>query len=514
MNLENVTVEMRPRSEWEAADFGVRMIRRDANSIYRTWFAITLPLLSLALLAIVYSPYPTLAAFVYWWLEPVADGPILQIISQRLFGEKADVRAALRATGKLAWRNKIFLISPYRFHVARSIAMPLTQLEGLKGEVRRNRAKVLNPRILNYGTGVTIAYQHLAIALYGGIVLLVFLFVPTEYQETIGLDWFSLFWQDDGRGARVLNLLLVYVAQTALQPWFVGAGFGLYINCRTQLEAWDIEVAFRRMAQRRRNGLATALVLALLVVPVALLPGTTMAQDAPDTDYDETATSDPGFAGFWTDDEVRPVLDDVMASDALKSTQEVETWQKIDKDEQTPEADSKSRDGIMELIRRIGRIVSFLVEFALWIAVGLLLWFLIATRKHWQPYLTRSPRTATSRSRVILASGEVTADKLPDDIPAETLRLWRAGQQRKALSLLYRASVFAAVTRYGVRLPPSATEGVCISAVREQTDETQAAFFRKIVTAWTWCAYAARQPADDTVLQLCREWPQHYGTEA
>ncbi len=514
MNLENVTAELRPRGPWEAADLGVRMIRRDAASIYRTWFAITLPLLSLALLAIVYSPYPTVAAFVYWWLEPVADGPILHIISQRLFGEKADVRAALRMTPELAWRNKIFLLSPYRFHVARSIAMPLTQLESLKGEARRKRAKVLNPRILNYGTGVTVAYQHLAIALYAGVVLLVFIFVPSEYQDTIGLDWIGQFWQEDGRSGRVLNLLLVYIAQSALQPWFVGAGFGLYINCRTQLEAWDIEVAFRRMAQRRRNGLATALILALLVTPIALLPGTSLAQDASDTVYDETATSDPGFSGYWTDDDLRPALDDVMASDALKTTREVESWQKIDQDERTPDADSTSNNRLMELIRSIGRIMSFLVEFALWIFVGLLLWFLIATRKHWQPYLARSPKTAPSHRRVILASGEITAEKLPADIPAETLRLWRTGQQRKALSLLYRASVFAAVTRYGVRLPPSATEGVCISAVRQQTDETQAAFFREIVTAWTWCAYASRKPADDTVLQLCREWPQHYGTEA
>lgn len=513
MNLENVTAELRPRGPWEAADLGVRMIRRDARAIYQSWFAITLPLLSLALLAIVFSPYPTVAAFVYWWLEPIADGPILHIISQRLFGEKADARAALRATGELAWRNKIFLISPYRFHVARSIAMPLTQLEGLQGEARRKRAKILNPRILNYGTGVTIAYQHLALALYGGIILLVFLLVPAEYQETIGRDWFGLFWQEEGRGARVLNLLLVYIAQSALQPWFIGAGFGLYINCRTQLEAWDIEVAFRRMVQRRRTGLATTLILALLIVPLALLPRTTLAEDTPTSIYDETATSDRGFAGFWTDDELRPALNNVMASDALKTTQEIETWQKIDQVEQAPETDNTSGNGFMTLIRKIGQVFSILVEFALWIGVALLLWFLIATRKHWQPYLTRSPTTAPSRSRVILSSGEITADRLPDDIPAETLRLWRAGQQREALSLLYRASVFAAVTRYGVRLPPSATEGICISAVYEQTDETQAAFFRKIVTAWTWCAYASREPADDTVLQLCREWPQHYGTQ-
>ena len=30
----------------------------------------------------------------------------------------------------------------------------------------------------------------------------------------------------------------------------VAGGFGLYLNRRTELEAWDIEITFRRMARR------------------------------------------------------------------------------------------------------------------------------------------------------------------------------------------------------------------------------------------------------------------------
>jgi len=513
MNLENVTAELRPRGPWEAADLGVRMIRRDAVAIYRIWFAVTLPLLSLAMLAIVYTPYPLVATFVYWWLEPIVDGPILQIISQRLFGERADVRAALRAAPALAWRNRIFLISPYRFHAARSIAMPLTQLEGLKGVTRRKRAKVLNSRILNYGTGVTIAYQHLAIALYAGVVLLVFMFVPTPYQDTIGIDWMNQFWQGGGRTAGILNLLLIYLAQSALQPWFIGAGFGLYINCRTQLEAWDIEVAFRRMVQRRTKGLAVACILALFAVPVALFPGATLAQAESNADLEETAASDPGFSGFWADDDVRPMLDDVMTSDALRKTTKIETWRKIDPDEPSPKSGNKYSQGLAELLRGFGRLLSFVFEFALWIFVAVLLCALILTRKRWQPYLIRSPKRAPFATRIVLAGGEISADNLPPDVPREALKLWHAGQKRKALSLLYRASVFAAVTRYGVRLPPSATEGACIQAVHQQTDKPQAAFFRKIVTAWIWCAYGSHAPDDATVVQLCGEWSQHYGAE-
>ena len=102
MNLENVTVEMRPRSEWEAADFGARMIRRDAKAIYLVWFAVTLPLLALALLAIIYTPYVgTRDCSCTGGWNPSTDGPILRIISRRLFGENANVLTSLRYTPKL-----------------------------------------------------------------------------------------------------------------------------------------------------------------------------------------------------------------------------------------------------------------------------------------------------------------------------------------------------------------------------------------------------------------------------
>ena len=37
---------------------------------------------------------------------------------------------------------------------------------------------------------------------------------------------------------------------SAIEPFYVGAGFGLYLDRRTQIEGWDIEIAFRRMRLR------------------------------------------------------------------------------------------------------------------------------------------------------------------------------------------------------------------------------------------------------------------------
>jgi len=511
MNLENVTVEMRPRSEWEATDFGARMIRRDAAAIYKVWFAVTLPLLCIALAVVFWTPYASWALLLYWWFEPVADGAILRIISRRLFGEEADVRATLRAVPVIAWKNRLFWLTPYRLHFARSVAMPVTQLEGLSGAARRARSKVLNLKIFNYGVGITAAYEHLVLALYLGIILIGYSLIPAAYLDTLGSTWMELFWLDSSRAATAAGLLVFYIAQTALQPWFVGAGFGLYINCRTQLEAWDIEVAFRRIVQRRAGTVAAAIVLALFVAPAILSPGAARAQETDAAETEQVVENDPGFVGFWSDEKVRPAIESVMAGDALETMESVEEWQRIRKDE--PEEDTREKDTsrLEAALESLFDLISMMVEFSLWIAVATLLLIVFLTRNRWLPYVGFETSSRPAARRIYLAGGELTADQLPDDIIAEVLKSWRAGRKREALSLLYRGSVFAAVTEHGVRLPRSATEGACIRAVAAQTGTARSGFFRRVVHVWMRCAYGNLEPADDAVLPLCAEWPQHFG---
>ncbi len=498
MNLDAVTAELRPRGPWEAVDFGARMVRRDAAVIYRVWFVTTLPMLALATFGIVYLDNPTWAQIGYWWLEPIVDAPILYIISRRLFGEKTDARTALKEVPRLAVRNWVFLLTPLRFHFARSIAMPLVQLEQLKGARRRARAKVMNQVTLNHGIGVTAAYQHLILSIYFGIILLGYMFIPEAYRDTVGLSWFGEFWESDSTSAHLLGLYVGYIAQSALQPWFVGAGFGLYINCRTILEAWDVEVAFRRMLQRRskRIGAAAAmLLLAFCVVPQAV------------------QADEETIPAWWDEQTIENAVKTVYDDESMKTVETRESWQSID-EEAEEEANERDFSGLERFIRAIGKFFALLVEFGLWIVAGLLLAVLVITYKRWLPYLSFDRPERRRRRRVVLATGEITRESLPDDLPGTVMSLWREGKARDALSLLYRGSVFCAVDQHGVRLPKSATEGGCLSAVETQSAKPHADFFGRVVMSWSWCAYGARPPSDDVVAELCSEWPRHYGATA
>ncbi len=506
MNLENVTVELRPRSEWEAVELGARMIRRDAAPIYRAWFTLTLPAILLVAVVSWFTSWGGLALFLYWWLEPVTDGPILRIISRHLFGEKPDAAAALRATAGTAWQNKLFLLTPYRLHFARSAMLPITQLEGLKTDRRRARAKTIGSRIFSHGTGVTAAYQHLFLSLYTGAILFVFMFMPESFRAEHGGNWLEQFYSPATKTTELINLLLFYVAQSLLHPWFVGAGFGLYINCRTQLEAWDIEVAFRRMVQRR--ALATVLLLGVCTA-VFVAPAPAMAQDD-----DVVVREDPGFEGYWDDDEVDEALTRVYAVDELDTTETVTEHRRIVQPDDDEPGDRPRLEGLARFLDGLANLLAVLFELAIWIVAGLLLLVVYLTRERWLPYLTAVSAPARSRPRVVLSDGELDPESLPDDIPSEVLALWRKGRKRDALSLLYRGSVYAAVIRYDIRLPESATEQACLRVVRRHADTDGHRFFRRVVTAWMLCAYASRLVDESALESLASEWPQHFGDTA
>jgi hypothetical protein len=63
--------------------------------------------------------------------------------------------------------------------------------------------------------------------------------------RSLGLEWNPI---DSLPGTKLVFLItFAYGAAVAfLEPFYVAAGFGMYVNRRVALEAWDIEQEFRR----------------------------------------------------------------------------------------------------------------------------------------------------------------------------------------------------------------------------------------------------------------------------
>jgi hypothetical protein len=88
---------------------------------------------------------------------------------------------------------------------------------------------------------MTAAFAAAEFALVLSLISLTVWLAPKQAE----LSWTALL---SGAGMpKVLALTVGYAAAVAfLEPFYVAAGFGMYLNRRVELEAWDIEQEFRR----------------------------------------------------------------------------------------------------------------------------------------------------------------------------------------------------------------------------------------------------------------------------
>lgn len=251
MRLENVTAELRPRTDWEGADLGMAMVRRDFWRCWLVWWlALAVPGIGLALGL---GQRPMLALFLFWWIKPMGSRLVLFQLSRRLFGESPKWRAIWREVPR-AWVRRFF----HRFLWARlspwqPVAMAVEDLEGLRGKAFRQRCG----QIARRGDNVVMwlyLLGDLAAAWLGFVILLmVVLFIP-EGQDG---DWMMMLelWNPDAPFDIPLVIMqsvsaCMAVAMSLTDLYVTGAGFGVYLNNRSWLEGWDVELGLKRIAAR------------------------------------------------------------------------------------------------------------------------------------------------------------------------------------------------------------------------------------------------------------------------
>ena len=297
MRLTDASVAIRPRSAWEALDLGILLAHRHARLLMGSWALLTLPLF--AVLSLLLWQHPTLAILIFWWLKPAFERLPLYILSHALFGDTPTLKQALRAYPALLRKQLPASLLWRRFSPTRSFDLPVLQLEGLAGEPRSQRLIVLSQRNAGGATWLTVVGVHLEMALWAGFAMLLYLLIPA--QNEIDWNWQSLLDPEAGEWLwleHLSNLLYVLVL-VVWEPIYVACGFTLYLNRRTELEAWDIELVFRRLRQRLVGSayvllLGLAASLAWLPAPSAYAEPAAAASAGAETQQRTGRQADPG----------------------------------------------------------------------------------------------------------------------------------------------------------------------------------------------------------------------------
>jgi hypothetical protein len=183
-----------------------------------------------------------LPALLIWCAKPWLDRTILFVLSRAAFGQPTTVADLWRAQRQVWWSQFLFTWTVQRLSLWRALTQPVYQLEGLS--IWRASARVRQIRRRNMGSAlmVTHAFSVSETALTFALISLVFWFAPSG-RTPLGLELLS----GELPGFVLVTVPIAYaMAMLFLEPFYVSAGFAIYLNRRAELEAWDIEQEFRR----------------------------------------------------------------------------------------------------------------------------------------------------------------------------------------------------------------------------------------------------------------------------
>lgn len=504
MQLEKVTAEIRPRTQWEAIDLGVRLVSEHIIPLIKGWLASVLPL-CLFILALCYNSIGW-GIFLIWWLKPILERVALHPLSRSLFGEhptwretmkvlpaelKKNIRlvivgVVLTAIGWLVhagddhedhssaglivlyWLVVIGLLF-YRSGLSRSLVLPVRYLEGLEGVRYKSRLQVLSYRSASSAVALTVICLSMELLLFASQVYFALMMIPEGVEVDDVITWEAFFGSDSQAlpGWMWVILGLFYFNALSVVGWFyTGSGFGLYVNTRTWTEGWDIELKFKGLGQR----------LGLILLALVMLAGAPSLQ---------------------ANQEAQRVLD--------REEFEVQTRGVYEEEESQREPRSSDRSGSSSagVFAGIGQVLFWAIAIA---AVGGLVWLIVANAHLFKRGGVREAEE--ERKKVTTVAGmNIEPENLPSNLLKEARQLWDAGRFQEALGLLYRGAIASLVTRQLVEIEESDTEMDCLRRVSTKGEAANASYFKMLTNAWMSQAYARRLPDDETVEELWSKWP-------
>ena len=467
MNLSNLSIEVRPRTNWEAFDLGKSLLGKYWKIVYGPWILANLCLMLIFAPVCFYSI--NWAVFLYIFFIPVAERIILLIISRAVFGDNLGWKEALKL-----WPGQIKagLISYnvfYRILPLRAMILPVWQLENLKGRHLSNRVKIINHKASNSAGWIGVFFSILELLTTVSIMKIILDFMPQGL-----IDWEN-FWLDFFLVGPPLVLTIlfgcVYVTVVwIVRPILVAGGFSLYLHRRMVLEGWDIELQFRSLVNR-----LTKILIPALIILSSFTGNPLRAEDSP-----------------------QKTVERIMKMEEFEKFKEIESRRSKNRNnEKETSADFSNASFGAFFVKMI------LIVFVI-LLIGGLIYFITRTLKENKIAMSISDKTQEPVRKIM--GMDITEETLPNDIAAEAENLIRQGQLRAGLALLYRGALFKLVNQYGVAMKKSFTENDCLRAVKAPVPSNTSDYFKDLTNQWLLLAYAHVEPEQDNALRFCKQW--------
>jgi hypothetical protein len=240
VRVDAFAVRLRPRSPFEAADLGTRLCQSAARDVYSCVLLAALPIALVAVAAGRVSEW--LAIVAIWWAKPWLDRTILFVLSRAAFGQRTSILDLWRNQRQVWWRHLIHTLTLRRLSPWRSLTQPVYQLEGLSLFKSGHRVNQIRRRKAGAALLVTGVFATVETLLVLSVIFFIFWMTPEAEMPT-------LFDFQEGTFSSIVihgSVVAYAIVVAFLEPFYVAAGFAIYLGRRAELEAWDIEQEFRR----------------------------------------------------------------------------------------------------------------------------------------------------------------------------------------------------------------------------------------------------------------------------
>jgi len=499
MNLNRITVAIRPRNQWEAIDAGLLFGSTWFARLWLLWLLSAAPVLVLIILVGLLLPGFAVAKWgliVFWLGKPLYEPALLHWASRAMFGERLATRQTMREIKTDFSLRRFLLTLGTRISPIRSFTLPVLLLEGLAGKERRKRSALLSR---GYETGVylTVAGSFIEVVIGYSLFGVAFWFIPEGLRW---IDFGDFVFQADGW----LILAAYFISCSIVAPFYVCAGFMLYLARRVELEAWDIEIGFKKIEQRLRNRKNNGLTLTVLILSLALGLGSFTGSWARATDHPNPQSA-------------RILIDQVLSEKEFGTNKTVYRW--VPKETESAEPDAKWLSWFEEFFKTLAEFAEKVADFIgdasrylVWIGGGILLGLLLLRYRRIRKWLRgRLPalRVPVNKPQTLFGM-DIRPESLPDDIMATCKSLIEANNKRKALSLLYRSTLSRLIHDHHLQIGPAQTEHECCSEVGNHRPEGEAAYFSALTTLWLTTAYRHQDPKSGDCLDLVNQFQRLY----
>lgn len=199
--------------------------------------------------------------------------------------------------------------------------------------------------------------------------------------------------------------------------------------------------------------------------------------------------------------DVEAALEKLEEDPNLASSRKTRTpkWRSEPDEEQQ---DSSVFEWIVELFRWIAQASRVFV----WVVIALLIGALALYLFRFLRALPDRPLRDEPLPPTHVRDLDIRPESLPDDIGAAAWSTWERGDQRAALSLLYRGLLSMLVHAYSAPIRSSSTEGDCLELARARLPASSGEFAGRLIDVWQRAVYGGQSAQTQDVRALCAEF--------